>query len=129
MESTSSHEHEIIVALETLRNMSEACDYLLNWNEGIDTSDDYLTSAEGVKLMAASCMLIEALGEETTKLDKLLPGFLQETRPDIEWKGVKGMRDHIAHGYFNINAMLVFATVKDEIAKLKDAVEDLKNKL
>ena len=43
-------------------------------------------------------------------------------RPEIPWKQVMGMRDHIAHGYFDIDAELVFQTVKYKLDPLLDAV-------
>lgn len=37
------------------------------------------------------------------------------------------MRDHIAHGYFEINEQYVFDAVKHEIAPLKEALVTLRN--
>lgn len=41
---------------------------------------------------------------------------------EIPWKQVMGMRDHIAHSYFDIDAELVFQTVKNNLNPLLDAV-------
>lgn len=40
-----------------------------------------------------------------------------------------GMRDHIAHGYFDIDAELVFQTVKNNLKPLLDAVRFFINEL
>lgn len=76
--------------------------------------------------MAASCMLIESIGEGVKKLEKLMPGFLQENAPDVPWKNIKGLRDHIAHGYFNLDADIIFDVAVNEIPALKIIFEQLR---
>lgn len=39
----------------------------------------------------------------------------------------RGMRDHIAHGYFNIDADFVYDLVVNEIPGLRSVFERLKN--
>jgi uncharacterized protein with HEPN domain len=73
--------------------------------------------------LAASCMLIEAIGEGINQIDKLTKGELLPLRPEIPWPDVIGMRNHIAHGYFDINGYLVFSTVKDDLEPMKQAIE------
>ncbi len=64
-------------------------------------------------------MLIESIGEGVKKIDRLLPDFLTRIEPDIPWRSIKGLRDHIAHGYFNIDADVVFDVAINEIPRLK----------
>ncbi len=49
--------------------------------------------------------------------------------PELPWKQIKGMRDHIAHGYFDIDADVIFHTVKNDIAPLRDALATIAEKL
>ena len=42
--------------------------------------------------------------EERTSNDKTTNGLLLPTYPDIPWKNVKGLRDIIAHHYFDVDA-------------------------
>ena len=72
--------------------------------------------------LAASCMLIEAIGESFKQIDKITDGRLLVMRNDIPWKEVIGMRNHIAHGYFDIDGEVVFTTIKYELQKLSNAV-------
>ena len=83
--------------------------------------DDYLLSPDGMKNLAASCMLIESIGEGFKKIDKDTNSQLLSLWPSIPWKAVKGMRDQIAHGYFNIDAEVVFNTVKNDLDPLLQA--------
>lgn len=75
--------------------------------------------------MAATCMLLESIGESAKKIDRLMPDFLIKNEPDIPWKQIKGLRDHIAHGYFELDATTIFETAK-EVPELKEALMRLK---
>lgn len=78
-----------------------------------------------VKTLTATSMLLEAIGEGIKKVDRRTDGELFKLCPNIPWEDIIGMRDHIAHGYFNIDADIVFDVVKNDILPLKDAVSDL----
>lgn len=103
----------------------EACDFISQWNNDIQDADGYLRSPEGMKTLAATCMLIESLGEAIKKIDRHYPNFLMDKAPGFSWKELKGMRDHIAHGYFRIDAEIVFDVVKNEIPTLSAILKDL----
>ena len=80
-----------------------------------------MLSPEGMKNLAASCMLIEAIGEGVKKIDKKTGGVLLPMRQEIPWSRVMGMRDQ-AHGYFDIDADVVFQTIKNNLSPLLEAV-------
>ena len=102
---------------------------LKEWNKGIDSPDTWLMSADGMKTLAANCMLLEAIGEGFKKVDVLTKRKLLPSRPEIPWKQVMGMRDHIAHGYFDINSDLVWDTIQNDLSPLQEAVEFLMENL
>lgn len=109
--------------------MVDACNMVMTWNRRTASVDDYLSSPEGMQCMAASCMLIQSIGEGVKKIDKLLPGFLEREEPSIPWKSLKGMRDHIAHGYFNIDSEIVFDVAVNEIVRIAEALKRAENSL
>ena len=84
--------------------------------------DDYLLTPDGMKNLGATCMIIEAIGESLKKIDKKTNGVLLPLRPEIPWKQVMGMRDHIAHGYFDIDAEVVYQTDQKHLSPLLEAV-------
>ncbi|WP_363923844.1 HepT-like ribonuclease domain-containing protein [Thiobacillus sp. 65-1402] len=45
------------------------------------------------------------------------PGFA-DRHPDVPWRSMRGMRNRIAHGYFEINLDVVWDTVKVALPKL-----------
>lgn len=96
---------------------------LKEWNNNVQSSDDYYCSPDGMKNLAASCMLIEAIGESIKQIDKITEGNLLAKRPEIPWKDVIGIRNHIAHGYFDIDGDMVFDVVKNDLDSLLEAIE------
>ena len=49
--------------------------------------------------------------------------------PSIEWKEVKGVRDVIAHHYFDIDANEIFSIINNDFDSLKDAIQFFKEVL
>lgn len=113
------------IVIETLSQIQKAIKQLLEWNKDISSYEDYLTTQEGTKILAANCMLIEAIGEGIKKIDRKTDKTLLPLRPEIPWSEIMGMRDHIAHGYFDIDAELVFETIKNDIEPLSLAISYL----
>ena len=122
-----SDNEEIILGL--FQQIEESILLLEQWNQDVKDVDDYLLSPDGMKNLAATCMLIEAIGESVKKIDRKTHGELLVLRPEIPWKMVMGMRDHIAHGYFNIDAEMVFQTVKKNLSPLLEAIRFFINHL
>ena len=109
--------------LGTLTQIKEAIKQLQDWNKDIQTVDDYYCTPEGMKNLAASCMLIEAIGEGVKQIDKLTHSQLLRERPEIPWQDVIGIRNHIAHGYFDIDGDIVLDVVKNNLGELLAAIE------
>ncbi len=114
---------QLRVVEDMLKQIRESIHNLELWNEPYSDVNDMLSSPDGVKTLAADCMLIEAIGEGFKRIDERTNQALLSTRPEIPWKAVKGMRDHIAHGYFDINNELVWDVVKNDLPALRDAVD------
>ncbi len=112
-----------------LTQINEAINQLIDWNSDIESEDDYYSSSLGTQKLAASCMMIEAIGETIGRIDKITQQQLLVQRPEVPWHAIIGMRNHIAHGYFNFDAGIVFDVVKNNLKSLKEAVEFFLNLL
>lgn len=109
-------------ALQTLEAINDTISRLVEWNESMESADSFYTSPQGMQLLAANCTLITAIGEGVNRINRVLPGFLSRNFPDVPWNAIIGMRNHIAHGYFEIDADIVFETVKVDIPPLHDRI-------
>lgn len=127
MESLSSINKQ--TALHILDRIEEAINTVQIRNKVIRRADDYLLSPEGKEKLDAACMVIEAIGESFKQLDKVTNNELLPLYPSIEWKEVKGVRDVIAHHYFDIDANEIFTIVNNDLESLKDAIHFFRGKL
>jgi uncharacterized protein with HEPN domain len=78
------------------------------------------TLADGLVFDAVRVRLIE-IGEAVKDIS---PGLLA-TEPAVPWQDVAGMRDHLAHRYFDTDHAIVAATVEHDLPPLVAAVERL----
>ena len=121
MEFTSLEKRDRIKYM--LEQINTAINQLKEWNEAVETANDFYLSSTGMQRLAADCMLIEAIGEGIKKIDEHTNGELLPERPEIPWKDVIGIRNRIAHGYFEVDAELVLATIKHDLDPLQTALQ------
>jgi uncharacterized protein with HEPN domain len=76
--------------------------------------------SDGLVFDAVRIRLLE-IGEAV----KALPETLLAAEPEIPWRQVAGMRDHLAHRYFDVSHSVVKATVENDLDPLLAAVERL----
>ena len=119
------YSENVRLAHETLINIQKAISMLLEWNKDVESVDEWLNSQLGMQRLAGNAMMIEVVGEEVKKVEKRLGMEFLNQRPEIPWREIMGMRNHIAHGYFDINEEYVFSVIKNDLAPLLEAVEYL----
>jgi len=107
----------------TFEQIDNAINQLKEWNADVISAEDYYLSSSGMQKLAANCMLIETIGEGIKQIDEITKGELLTERPEIPWPEVIGIRNHIAHGYFDINGYLVFDTIKNDLDSLQAAIK------
>ncbi len=78
------------------------------------TKRDFLEDKKTQRAVVMSLMII---GESTSKIMSVYPDFV-ESHSDIQWRGMRGMRNRIVHGYFEINLDIVWNTVRTAIPDL-----------
>ncbi len=120
MEFTSLSKRDRVLGI--FQQIENAIGQLKNWNVNIETAEDYYMSSDGMQKLAASCMLIEAIGEGIHQIDGITEGELLKERLEIPWEDVIGIRNHIAHGYFDIDGEVVLLTIRQDLDPLLEAV-------
>ena len=120
---------QISIAKDILEDILSAIKRLEERTKSVRSIDDFIGSSENMVLLDATCMLLIAIGESLKNLDKTTNGQLLPTYPSIPWKNVKGLRDIIAHHYFDVDASQILWIIKNEIAPLKTAIQFFINEL
>ena len=119
MESISSDKREVL--LDTLLQVKEAIENLLTWNKGIVDMNQLLLSPSGTQALAGNCMTIMAVAEGFRKIDKATDGQFLPLRPEIPWRQVFGLRNRIAHGYFDIDVDIISEVINNDLQPLLQA--------
>lgn len=118
------------LAREILTQKREAARRIERRFSSIRTADDFLNTDEGLDRFDAICMMLIAIGESMKNLDKVTDEKLLTQYPQVDWKGVKGVRDVISHQYFDIDAGAVYAICRNHIPvlviTLNTMIDDLK---
>ena len=107
----------------TFEAIRDTISKLIEWNSCVQSVSYYYSSPTGMQLLAANCTLITAIGEGVNRINRLIPGFLENSFPDIPWKSIIGMRNRIAHGYFELDADAVYGTIVCDIPMLKETID------
>lgn len=67
------------------------------------------------KAILATVTCIQIMGEAANHI----PADIREKYPDMPWSQIRGMRNRIAHEYFEIDSDIVWVTCKNDLQKLK----------
>lgn len=98
-----------------LDHMLEAAQQACSYVEGMN-KEDFLADKRTQQAVILNLVII---GEAATKLIQNHSAFIDQ-HAGVPWRSMKGMRNRIAHGYFNINLDVVWETVQAALPQLLD---------
>lgn len=104
-------------------HMVEAAQNALDFTEGLDIPD-FLSDKKTQQAVVMSLMIV---GEAATKLMNS-DAELTDTYPEIPWRSMRGMRNRIAHGYFEIDLAVVWETVHTALPELLKQLKTLQDR-
>jgi uncharacterized protein with HEPN domain len=96
-----------------LEHMLEAARLACAYAEGLD-KEDFLADR---RTQQAIIMNIIIIGEAATRLVNEYPELV-DRYPNVPWRNMRGMRNRMAHGYFDINLDTVWNTVQEAMPSL-----------
>lgn len=103
----SRHDHEWLV------DIVDAIQAIRDYQERGDLNDGMIFDAVRLRLIE--------IGEAVKRLG---PALLA-SEPDLPWEEIAGMRDRLAHRYFDTSHAIVQATIDNDIPELGLAVQRL----
>ena len=103
-----------------LDHMRQAVADAQSFTEGMAQAD----FLQDKRTQQAVVMSLIVLGEAATKVMDQHPAFA-ELHNHIPWRSMRGMRNRIAHGYFDINLDVVWDTVQTALPELKSQLAAL----
>ena len=108
---------------EVLIQIAEAVDEIAERFEKIKTPEDFVATEEGRIILDSICMKLLVIGEAVKSVEKRTKGELLPRYPRIPWARVMGMRDIIAHHYFDLEERIVFGVCQDDIPELRKVLK------
>lgn len=102
--------------------------YLSHMLEAAKLATDYVATKTASEFMAdkrtqhAVIFNLMVLGEAATKLAEKHPDLMARS-PEIAWNAMRGMRNHLVHGYFAINLDIVWNVIQTELPRLIGQLE------
>lgn len=99
--------------VDYLGHVEQAAQRACHYSDGM-TKQDFL---DDTRTQQAVILNIVIIGEAVTRLLQDYSGFLDGHR-QIPWRNMKGMRNRMAHGYFDIDLDVVWDTVQTALPEL-----------
>ena len=99
--------------LDYLDHMRQAAIDAISFVEGLGKGD-FLGDKRTQQAVIMSLVII---GEAATKVMDTDAAFVA-ANPQVPWRSMRGMRNRIAHGYFEINLDVVWETVHSALPEL-----------
>ena len=111
--------------LERLQSVLTALERIPRRCADISQPSDFFTSDAGLDRMDAICMVLIAVGEEFKNIDRQTEGKLFARYPQVQWRGAIGLRDVLAHGYFDVDAEQLYTICLERIPSLIETVKTM----
>jgi uncharacterized protein with HEPN domain len=123
---------DLELTVEILQQVEQAISVVKDRFSVVHSVDDFLETPEGLEKLDGICMKLIAIGESIKNIDKHTNRQLLLQYPEVDWKGVKGVRDIISHHYFDLDAEEIFEICKTYLPPLHDTIKtmifDLQNR-
>jgi uncharacterized protein with HEPN domain len=78
---------------------------------GVMDFDDFKKDRKTIDAVVRN---LEIIGEAS----KFIPDYIKRKYSGVDWAGIVGLRNRIAHDYFNISLSIVWYIIKNELPSL-----------
>lgn len=100
-----------------VKHIRDAVEEIEQFVGGMDEKAFY----KDVKTQKAVIRDLEIIGEAARNL----PEEFKMRHPEVEWRGMTGMRDVIVHEYFGLNVHRVWKVIVNDLPRLKAQVNKI----
>lgn len=100
-----------------LQKISSYIKEALTYTQGMSMNDFEADS----KTINATAFVLGQIGE----LAKLISDETQKTSPQIQWRGIRGLRNRIVHDYENLNMIMFWDVICGDLPQLDQQIQEL----
>jgi len=112
--------------LELLLEVEEAIRRIERRFTGIQKADDFIANDDGLDRLDGISMMLIIISENVRRIDRIIGNDLDDRHPEIPWSDVKGIRNILAHDYFDIDPEEVYKICANDLAILKQALAKMR---
>jgi len=106
--------HDLLLYLE---DIAKSCTKVLRFIQGM-AFEEFL---EDERTYDAVLLNLQVIGEAV----KNTPLSIRERFPETEWRKISGLRDLVAHTYFQIDPEIIWDIVQNKVAPLQVQIQQL----
>jgi uncharacterized protein with HEPN domain len=107
-----------------LERMVEACVKIREYVQNT-TEENFLTQRESYD---AICLQFSHLGEQINHLEESPDRTIQNFPDEVDWPGLKGLRNQIDHNYLKVDSRLIWQFAMSEVAEVENALRRILRK-
>lgn len=108
---------------EKLLQIEESLHRIARRSASIHSPEEFTCGDDNLDKLDAIAMMLIAIGESFRKIDLETAGQLLTKYPEIDWRGVIGLRNVLAHDYFDIDAEEIYKICRRDIPHLLNTVQ------
>ncbi|MFN7216100.1 DUF86 domain-containing protein [Microcystis sp.] len=114
---------------ELLLELEEAIRRIERRFTQIQKADDFIADDDGLDRLDGISMMLIAISENIRRLDRLMAESLANRYPEIPWSEIKGIRNILAHDYFDIDPEEIYRICREDLAILKRVLGKIRHDL
>ena len=100
-----------------IQDMIEFSEKVLSYTDGLD-QDAFIVDR---RTYDATLRNLELIGEVATHI----PDAVRQAHPNIQWRSIKGTRNHLAHNHLGIDDDIIWNIIQTDIPNLLPALRNL----
>ncbi len=100
-----------------IEDMIEFAERALSYTKGMSQSEFLADN----RTYDATLRNVELVGEAA----RHIPASVREAHPHINWRGIIGTRDHVAHGYLGLDDDIIWDVIQSDLPELISELRSL----
>jgi len=114
---------DMTLVREKLQQIEESLNRIQRRSSKIRSPEDFTANEDNLDKLDAIAMMLIAIGESFRKIDIETDVQWLAEYPEIDWRGVIGIRNVLAHDYFDIDAEEIYKICRRDVPQLLDTVQ------
>jgi uncharacterized protein with HEPN domain len=93
----------------------------------INSPEDFISDDNGLDRLDGISMMLISISENIRRIEKIAGTDFFNQYPEIPWLSIKGIRNILAHDYFNIDAEEIYKICSSDLEPLKQVLVRMRN--